>query len=90
MQVHLLLDRDESTSIAEFHWDARTETAVVHFRNGGVYMYSGVTRELFMRFVQADSLGTFFYHNIRSLAFTKVDVPRKGAADASGDTSGQA
>lgn len=52
-----------SSQIAEIGWS--NDTLRVVFARGGVYDYSDVSEELYRKFENADSIGSFFYKNIK-------------------------
>ena len=53
-----------SSAISHLAW--KDETITVTFNRGGVYDYPG-SRDLFMDFVQAPSIGQYFNQHIRPL-----------------------
>ena len=55
----------ESASIASIGYDASVGTLEVEFRNGGVYHYFAVPREVHRAFLAAESHGRFFRTSIR-------------------------
>ena len=55
----------QSTSIASVGYDEREHVLEIEFRNGGIYHYSGVTKEFFSQFMSANSKGRFFVLKIR-------------------------
>ncbi len=55
----------ESSMLASVGYDEKTETLEVEFNNGGVYEYYEVEKEVYEKLLNAESLGSYFYHNIR-------------------------
>lgn len=56
----------DSSQIAALGHDPDTKTLAVQFNGGGLYHYDNVDAELFDRFRNADSIGSFFHKNIKS------------------------
>ncbi|MEQ1861229.1 MAG: KTSC domain-containing protein [Chthoniobacteraceae bacterium] len=55
----------DSTSIASAGYDVRSRTMEIEFRNGGIYRYRDVPRELFNGLMSAGSKGRYFIERIR-------------------------
>lgn len=55
----------ESSSIASVGYDAATHVLEIEFKNGGLYRYRAVPREIFIGLMSADSKGHFFLERIR-------------------------
>lgn len=66
----------ESSSIASIGYDPAARVLEVEFRNGGLYRYRDVPRELFAGFMAAASKGRFFIERIRG----KFDFERVKSA----------
>jgi hypothetical protein len=54
-----------SSNLAAVRYDADTLTLEVTFQNGSTYQYEGVTQEVVDNMINAESQGSYFYHNIR-------------------------
>ncbi|CAN5265578.1 hypothetical protein BH20ACI1_BH20ACI1_11380 [soil metagenome] len=46
-------------------YDEKKKVLEVEFTSGGVYEYYDVDKETYDELMNADSLGSYFYHNIR-------------------------
>ena len=57
----------ESSNLASIGYDAENEILEVEFNHGGVYQYFDVPKEEYEALMNADSLGSYFYHNIRDV-----------------------
>jgi len=55
----------ESSMLASIGYDEKTKTLEVEFNHGGVYKYLKVSKSVYEELMNADSLGSYFYHNIR-------------------------
>jgi hypothetical protein len=55
----------DSSMLDSVGYDEKTKTLEVEFTSGGVYQYFDVEKEVFEKLMKADSLGSYFYHNIR-------------------------
>ncbi len=55
----------DSSMLASVGYDEKTKTLEVEFNNGGVYQYFDVEKEVYETLMNAESLGSYFYHNIR-------------------------
>jgi hypothetical protein len=55
----------DSSMLASVGYDEKSKTLEVEFNNGGVYQYFDVEKEVFEKLMNAESLGSYFYHNIR-------------------------
>ena len=65
----------ESASLASIGYNEREQVLEIEFRNGGIYRYSGVTKEFFAQFMTANSKGRFFTIKIRGkFPFSKVNT----------------
>ena len=56
---------DKSSNIKGLSYDDMNNSLVVEFKNGGKYLYEDVPIELYESFVKADSVGKFFFANVR-------------------------
>jgi hypothetical protein len=56
----------ESSVLSQVGYDAAAQELTVVFRDGGeTYVYKGVSQDLYEGLVSADSIGGFYYANIR-------------------------
>lgn len=74
------LEPVESNQVGAIGYDDATQTLAVQFKRGAraIYNYPGVTRETFEAFRGAESIGTFFGANIKSLPFIKYPAEDAG------------
>lgn len=56
----------ESSNIDKIGYDVATHALLVEFKNYTVYIYNGVSEEVFKAFTEAESKGKFFSSEIRS------------------------
>ncbi|MCK9399180.1 MAG: KTSC domain-containing protein [Bacteroidales bacterium] len=54
-----------SSNLASVGYDADKKILEIEFNHGGVYQYFDVPKEVYDELMNADSLGSYFYHNIR-------------------------
>jgi KTSC domain len=54
-----------SSSLRSIGYDRKAQTLEVEFKNGGVYRYSEVPLELWMRLQKSTSKGKFFQEHVR-------------------------
>lgn len=57
------INTDKSSNIKSISHDGENLTVI--FRSGGVYIYEGVSEEVFNRFCEAESFGKFFLKEIK-------------------------
>ena len=65
----------ESSQITEIAHDFELKRLYVFFKNGSVYSYTSFSLEDYQNFLNAPSIGSYFYKNIKSnssLTTTKV------------------
>ncbi len=55
----------ESSMLASIGYDEKSKTLEVEFNHGGVYRYKKVSKKVYEELTNADSIGSYFYHNIR-------------------------
>lgn len=55
----------DSTNLQKAGYDAKSQTMVVEFRNGRVYEYRGVPKEIYQQFNESESQGSFLSRNIK-------------------------
>ena len=58
-------ERVQSSSLAEVGYEPRGHVLEVRFRNGGLYRYYEVPRQVYRALMSAESLGAFMNHAIR-------------------------
>jgi hypothetical protein len=54
-----------SSNLASVGYDAENQILEIEFSHGGVYQYFDVPKEEYQALMNASSLGSYFYHNIR-------------------------
>ena len=65
----------ESSNLAAIGYDPETEVLRVRFKTGGEYEYADVPRETAKSFKTADSVGKFFFSEIKNeFESKKVEV----------------
>lgn len=62
----MLMEQVASSNITEIGYDDTIETLVVRFASGATYAYLQVPREVYLSLWEAESIGSYFYHNVRS------------------------
>ena len=55
-----------SKEIAIVGYEDETQTLEIAFRNGGVYRYTQVPRDIYDRLMSAESLGVYFEQNVKN------------------------
>jgi hypothetical protein len=55
----------ESSLIASYGYDPEAQTLRIAFHQGGTWDYAGVTMDVFLGFVQANSKGKYFLASIK-------------------------
>lgn len=67
MSTQITMDSVESSQIMAVGYEAETQTLAIQFKSGtrAVYHYANVTPEDFAAFSSADSIGSYFYRNIK-------------------------
>lgn len=63
--MDICLQNCKSSQIAAFGYDAGKQTLAIRFNSGGLYHYSNVPSEVFDQMQQAESVGSFFYRNVK-------------------------
>jgi hypothetical protein len=56
----------KSSNIAAIGYDAESQAMEVEFKNGGIFLYSGVEPKQFTDLMVSDSIGKHFHSKIRS------------------------
>lgn len=56
----------KSSNIRKARYRPMDEVLTVEFKNGGIYEYEGVPSHIVYDFALSDSVGSYFYHHIRS------------------------
>lgn len=59
------MQKVESSQISAIGYSAANKTLVVEFKGGAKYQYSNVEQKTFEAMMAADSVGSFFYRNIK-------------------------
>ena len=63
-----------STNLHSISWEGKTKELIIIFKNGVVYKYKDFTEDDLLEFINANSMGSYFYKNIRpKYAFEKVE-----------------
>lgn len=62
-----------SSNLDEVAYDSETQTMIVTFKTGQSWEYSGVPLQAFMGIQNAQSAGSYFFRNIRSV-YSGVEV----------------
>ena len=57
----------DSSNLASVGYDEENQILEIEFNHGGVYQYSDVPKDEYDSLMNADSLGSYFYHNIRDV-----------------------
>lgn len=74
------MQKVSSSQINAIGYNAVNNTLVVEFKGGGKYQYSNVGQGTFDAMMSADSVGSFFYRNIKAnkdkYPFLKIAVER--------------
>lgn len=73
----------DSTNLSTAHYDPNTATLLIHFHNGSVYQYDGVSHELWAGLITAESAGRYFHAVIRPLPTIRLRPPGEYAAGSS-------
>ena len=69
-----------SSNIAEIGFDSADLALGVKFKNGGEYIFLGVSEEVYNQFLNAESAGKFFASNIKGkYSGSKVENPPENA-----------
>ena len=55
----------DSSNLASVGYDEENEILEMEFNHGSIYQYNDVPKEEYDSLMNADSLGSYFYHNIR-------------------------
>ena len=55
----------ESSNLSGCHFDEKTGTLTVEFKNGGRYAYGGVVKDVYEGLLNAESAGKYFHEKIR-------------------------
>lgn len=84
MTHQITMDSVESSQIQAIGYDAQAQTLAIQFKAkggpGSVYHYSNVTAEDFAAFREADSIGSYFYKNIKPFPekypYTRIAAPQ--------------
>lgn len=55
----------KSSNLKSVGYNASTQTLEVEFKNGAVWHYEGVPQAKYDDMIEAESIGSYFSHNIR-------------------------
>jgi len=55
-----------SSNLASVGYDEKNQILEIEFNHGGVYQYFDVPKEEYEGLMSANSLGSYFYYNIRN------------------------
>ena len=63
------MERDKvvSSNLASVGYDAKKEILEIEFKHGGIYQYYDVPYEIYGDLMNAESHGSYFFHNIRDV-----------------------
>lgn len=64
----------ESSNIGAVAFDDKSQTICVKFNNGGLYSYIGGNEELFLNFVNANSVGKYLNNVVKALPYTRWET----------------
>jgi len=64
----------ESSNISSIGYDEENEILEIEFHSGSVYQYYDVPFEVYDELMNADSHGSYFYHNIRNGGYSYTRV----------------
>lgn len=56
-----------SSNLASVGYDEPSQTLEVEFNHGGVYQYYDLPEQIYAALMSADSIGSYFSHNIRNV-----------------------
>jgi hypothetical protein len=59
----------DSSNVEQIGYDANSRELHVYFVDGGRYVYENVSQEVFDRFVNAPSKGSFLNREIKAMGF---------------------
>jgi len=63
----------ESSNIAKGEYNAAEKTLTITFKRGGVYRYDGVPEDVALAYKGTESVGKFFFANIKDkYPYTKL------------------
>ena len=55
----------DSSNLASVGYDEENKILEIEFNHGGIYQYFDVPKDEYDALMNASSLGSYFYHNIR-------------------------
>ena len=56
----------DSSNISKVGYDKESQTLEIHFKAGTIYQYHPVPESIHLALISADSIGGYFYKNIRN------------------------
>lgn len=57
---------ENSSNIAEVNYNESNRSLTVRFHTGGVYLYESVPQKIYEDLINAESVGSYFYKNVRN------------------------
>jgi hypothetical protein len=63
----------DSSVIESYYYDDFMNTLIINFKDGGKYLYSGVPRSVYDRFINHESHGSFIFHNLKGYPYKKIE-----------------
>lgn len=65
----------ESSNLASVGFDSEQSILEVEFKNSGtIWQYSDVEDSVYYELMEAESIGSYFYHNIRNGGYSASQV----------------
>lgn len=64
----------ESSNVEAMCFDETTQTVCVRFSHGGLYTYIGASREIYMNFLHADSVGKYLNNVMKAFPYTRWET----------------
>lgn len=55
-----------SSNLASIGYDSPSQTLEIEFNHGGIYQYYDIPEQVHAELMNADSIGSYFNHNIRN------------------------
>lgn len=57
----------QSSNLDSVDYDEESETLIIKFRNGGIYKYFGVPKNIYLNLINAPSKGKYFHNFIKDI-----------------------
>ena len=64
--MEIKLTKVTSSKIDAIGYSEPDKVLAIRFKSGGLYHYANVTHEEYIAFASAESVGSFFYRNIKN------------------------